>query len=140
MPYLLTNLQDGKVPQAHSVPEGHKPGPNEFLLGDVEYESTPADWVWDATNKKLRARTSAELLAEAKSRKKAEFEGGAVLRMESTLPVYQAVVKLARNLLATDPRFKGLADIEDKRGRGFSQVDQKTTVADVEAMTWDKIQ
>ena len=134
MPYALSNLVDGRVPSARYVPDASHAVPGEAVVSDADYRD---GWVWDAANRKLRPRADAEILAEAKARKKNELEARAAREMETVLPVYQALLRLGKNLLASDPKWTQLSGLEDKRARGASSVDAKATPAEVDAVTWE---
>lgn len=83
-------------------------------------------------------------LPAAKARKKAEFSERAVDIMEAQFPevTTRKAIWVAVNLMmanATDTRLKTVRDTRDKLGRAHAEVDSKTTVADVLALTWESV-
>lgn len=132
MPYALTNLVHGEVPSAFFILDAADAPAGSLVVADANYD--PA-WIWDDTAKVLRAKTATERVNDLKAAKKAEFESAASLEMNGVMPVYQALIKLSGNSLGIDPRLQKLSEIENKKARGFAQIDGKT-LEQLQNFTW----
>lgn len=134
MPYALSNLQDGKVPSARYVTTDYTASPGEVIVTDSNYRE---DWVWDAANQSLRALTDTELLAEAKRARKSALEARGVGEMQNVMPVYRALVLLARNTQPRDPRLAGLTQVDDKLTSKLARIEAANSISDVESVEWE---
>ncbi len=132
MPYALSNLIDGQVPSYRYVNLPTDALPGEVVVADADFRD---GWVWDAANKRLRPRTDAEVLARAKRDKRAEFEDRGASDMQGVMPVYRALLLLARN--STDPRFANLRAVDDRLSQKQAAVDAATTLEGVGAVKWE---
>jgi hypothetical protein len=130
MYWAISNLVDGQEPSYRSVKPDWPLNPGEVLVNE-----DPTGKVWDATNGKLRPRTAAEILAEVKGRKKSEMEHRGTGEMQNLLPVYRALLLLAKN--SADPRFSNLRSLDDKITKKVGEVDAATTVEAVNAIRWE---
>jgi len=122
------------------VPEGWV-----FVTND---EPWPENWRYDAANRVVRPPTNAELVADARVEKKAEL---AQRMHEENRKLYPEVALLDGAWIAealidivTDPRGTRVAAVKanrDRRARGYTAADDpaKTTVAAVQAVTWEGV-
>lgn len=143
MPYALSNLVNGEQPSARYIANTTDAMAGEVVLGDAEYESKQG-WVWDATNKVLRAPSDADRLRWAKRDKRHEGSRRMHVENEALFPEVRGVegawVAEALVEMISDPRGPRVGAIKsnrDKRARFHVAVDGKTTVTEVQAVTWE---
>jgi hypothetical protein len=131
MYWAISNLVDGQEPSSRRVEPDWPLRPDEILVNE-----DPTGKVWDAANRRLRPRTDAEVLAAAKRDAKTRLEGRASTEMTNVMPVYRALLLLARN--SADPRFTQLRAVDDKLSLKHASVDAATTLdAVAEAEKWE---
>lgn len=128
--YLLINPQDGKEPGYVAAPPGYAAKPGETVVSEV-----PQGWVYDATGKRLRPRTDAELLAKARAEKRAEMDARAAADMANVIPIYRAILHLARGSL--DAPFVALRAVDEKLATKNLSVEAAATPETVNLVKWD---
>jgi hypothetical protein len=131
MKYVLKDPRDGELVRWVRQEDDYVPGPGEIVLD----EEPPEGWVWDAANGRPRPPTAAEVLAAAKRDAKARLEGRASTEMTNVMPVYRALLLLAKN--SADPRFSTLRTLDDKITKKVGEVDAATTPEAAEAVRWE---
>lgn len=128
--YALSNLIPGKTPHVRPIEAGWSLNPGEVLYSR---EPLPNE-TWDPLTLSLRSKTTAELLVEAQETQISEIEQQGAAEMSRMLPVYRALILLARN--SQDPRFATLKATDDKITQKTLEIKAKTRPEDVALVKW----
>lgn len=120
----------GLYPDLKTYPEG-----NDFELG-YDDRGNVVITAWNNPNPRpTEAQLRDGWFRFLKRQKRGEMERRGTDEMQSLLPVYRALLLLARN--SADPRFADLRTRDDKITRKIAEVDAATTPEAVEAIRWE---
>jgi hypothetical protein len=138
MPYVLENLVEGREPSVRAVGDASDAPEGSYVVE----EAPPADHIWDATARQMRARTQAESLSYAKAAKEAGLRDAADRWYRQNVRAFEGAVvvhKIDRGfaLNAEEQAIRNAMNANYTKLKNLiGQVRAAATVAEVEAISW----